>query len=72
MIANLNKDLDVTLTLSQCDSVLARLCVCVFGGEVLPPSCCYVMTGILAPSPLSTGGVIHTVPSAHCWLRSER
>lgn len=32
---------------------------------VLPPSCCYVMTGILAPSSLSTGGVIHTVqPSA--------
>lgn len=71
MIANLNKDLDVTLTL--CHSVSLCMCVCALGGDVLPPSCCYVMTGILAPSPLSTGGVIHTAqPSAHCWLHSER
>lgn len=49
------------------------LCVCALGGGVLPPSCCYVMTGVLAPSLLSTGGVIRAVqPSArwqrsHCW-----
>lgn len=66
MIANLNKDLDMTLTL--CHSVSLCMCVCVLGGDVLPPSCCYVMTGILAQSPLSTGGVIH---AAHCWLHSE-
>lgn len=70
MIANLNKDLDVTLTL--CHSVSQCVCVCVLGGDVLPPSCCYVMTGVLASSQLSTGGVIHAVqPSAHCWLHSD-
>lgn len=72
MIANLNKDLDVTLTL--CHSVSQCVCVCAraLGGDVLPPSCCYVMTGVLAPSPLSTGGVICTVqPSANFWLPSD-
>lgn len=70
MIANLNKDLDMTLTL--CHSVSLCMYVCALGGDVLPPSCCYVMTGVLAQSPLSTGGVIHAAqPSAHCWLHSE-
>lgn len=70
MIANLNKDLDMTLTLSH--SVSLCMCVCTLGGDVLPPSCCYVMTSVLAPSPLSTGGVIDAAqPSGHCWLHSE-
>lgn len=58
--------------LQHCDTLWQCLRVCALGGEVLPPSCCYVMTGIAAPSPLSTGGVIHTVPSARCWLRSHK
>ena len=43
------------------------MCVCVLRGNVLPPSCCYVMTSIPAPSPLSTGKC-HPQPSAHCCL----
>lgn len=70
MIVSLNKDLDMTLTL--CHSVSLCMCVCLLGGDVLPPSCCYVMTSILASSLLSTGGVIYaTQPSACCWLLSE-
>lgn len=68
MIANLNKDLDMTLTL--CHSVSLYICVCVRGGNILLHSCCYVMTSFLALSPLSTGGVIRAAQlSAHCWLR---
>lgn len=68
MIPNLNKDLDVTLTLCHSVTQSMCLCICALGGGVLPPSCCYVMTGVLAPSLLSTGGVIRAVqPSARCW-----